>query len=500
MNSSTKIIFAIIFVATTLQANAHLTWFSEEDTNSKDYQGVMLPESWNLNVSGEVIARHESWDWFGDTTDSYDFQFQRSRLNLDLQADSFELFVQPQWVSMWNLPDDAVSTPPAGPSGMGALYYAHNGDTTLNSIGLHQAYLQFKKLLNSDTKLTLGRMTYDGIDYRNKEDGQKFNNLKNMRLADRLLSSFEWAAFARSFDGLRAETSLYDTYLTASWFYPTESGWERNFNETMEDVRIATLGLTLPKGKFLENAEISVFFNNYKDERECTQRIDNSGISLVDETDIDIHVLGAHLVSIQKAGAGQWDYLVWGAYEWGDWYELDHKAYAFTAETGYQWVKSPWKPWVRVGYFIGSGDGDAGDGNHETFFQLTPGTRKYQLFPYYDLQNNESLYLQTFLFPTSKLKIRLDFAINSLSESEDRWYMGTGATQEAGNIFGYLGRPSGGSDDLSKEASITLMYQYREHLSFEAFYAHSWAGNVIENIYPESSDADYFFIQTSFKF
>lgn len=78
--------------------------------------------------------------------------------------------------------------------------------------------------------------------------------------------------------------------------------------------------------------------------------------------------------------------------------------------------------------------------------------------------------------------------------------MGTGTTQESGDIFGYLGRPSGGDSELSQELSVMVNYQYSEHLSFNFFYAHVWGGDVIENIYASDSEADYGSIEATLKF
>jgi len=464
-------------------------------------RGLTLYESDSAKVvaSGEMLVRSESWDWFGDTGDAYSFAFQRTRLNLSAKAGNIELFAQPQYISMWNLPDDA-SPAGKGPSGMGALYYAHNGEDNPDSAGFHQAWVRLNGL-PLEGSIQLGRMTYaSGLEHMNNADGMKFNALKDMRLGDRLVSSFEWSAFARAFDGVRIEGKLPGGLpLTLSWFYPTQGGWEKDFNDSMEDVRLASLAITAPKGFLLPDAEIGFFTHNYRDERACTQRVDNSGIS-TGRADIDVTAIGVHLVGIRPTGGNQWDYLLWGVYETGDWYELEHSAYAFAAETGFQWMQVPMKPWLRVGYFLGSGDDDPSDGDHETFFQLIPGTRKYQLFPYYDLQNNESFYAQLILAPHKDVKIRFDYALNRLAERADRWYMGTGATQKKGNVFGYIGRSSGGDSNLSQEASVMLSYTYNKHLDINIFYAHIWGGDVIENIYADDKDADYFSVEATLKF
>lgn len=162
-------------------------------------------------------------------------------------------------------------------------------------------------------------------------DGVKINALKNMRLGDRLLSSFEWSAFARAFDGVQLDGRLGEGLpLTVSWLYPTQGGWEQDFNETMDDVRVATVAITAAKDRYIPGGELGLFFHAYNDTRPCNQRGDNSGTTLATEADIDVYVTGAHLLGVAPLAGGQWDYLLWGTVPWGDSYELDHSAYAMS--------------------------------------------------------------------------------------------------------------------------------------------------------------------------
>lgn len=470
-----------------------------EPAQARDSGVLYRSDSVRIVASGDALIRSESWDWFGDHGDDYSFAFQRTRVSLSATTPLISALVQPQYVSMWNLPETA-SPAGRGPSGIGALYHAHNREPNPHSFGFHQAWVRLNGL-PGETSIQLGRMPYaSGLEHVRPEDGVKFNILKDMRLGDRLISSFEWAAFARAFDGVRIDTEMPGKLpLSLAWLYPTQGGWEKDFNRGMEDVRLLSFALTAPKGRFLPDTEIGLFIHNYRDSRSCSQRVDNSGITSP-ESDLNITAVGAHLLGIQPLNQIQWDYLIWTTWETGDWYEQDHSAYTLSVETGIQWTQAPAKPWLRIGAFLGSGDSNPLDSTHETFFQLIPGTRKYQLFPYYDLQNNRSFYSQLILSPHQRLKIRLDYAVNYLSQYEDLWYMGTGATQNTGNIFGYVGRKSGGHDQLSNEASITLTLIPAKPFNINLFYAHVWGGDAIRNTYPENGDADYFSIEATFNF
>ena len=82
---------------------------------------------------------------------------------------------------------------------------------------------------------------------------------------------------------------------------------------------------------------------------------------------------------------------------------LDHRANALAAEGGYQLANVALKPWLRTGYFLGSGDRNPSDATHETFFQELPTPRPFARFPLYNLMNNEDGFAQLTLTPHRKL-------------------------------------------------------------------------------------------------
>jgi len=402
---------------------------------------------------------------------------------------------------MFGLPDDAVSPSPRGPLGMGGLYYLHNEERNPYKIGVHQAYVQFQNIFNQDILLKVGRFEYcDGLETLSKADGKKFNAVKKMRLADRLISSFGWSAFGRSFDGGLFSYDNDKINLTSSFFYPTQGGWEKDMDNTIEDIKISTVTLTAKREVLLPGAEIASFYYNYKDSRDVTQRVDNVSSVSADGVAIDIHMVGGHLLGVYDLGPGQLDILAWGGAQFGNWYELDHKAYAVSGEVGYQLTKAPWKPWLRMGYFIGSGDDNAGDSDHGTFFQMAPGTRKYQLLPFCDLMNTQDLFFQIITKPLKKLTLRTDYHFIWLTESEDKWYMGSGPTQEEGSVFGYLARPTNGEDALAQELDVILNYAVNPQLSLAFSYSHVFGKDVIKEIYGLDENADYVSLEMKLEF
>jgi len=456
-----------------------------------------------LTFGGTVFGRHAYWNWFeGPSGDNgYNYQFQRTRLHLKYSSTGWTALIEPQYVTMWGVPDDAFKTPPEGPLGMGGLYYYHNDDTTPQDIGIHQAYLLLHPSGNP-LQCKLGRLEYsDGLEVFEKSDGQHFNMLKTMRLGDRMISPFGWSAFGRSFDGGVVQYDNEALNGTASFFYPTQGGWEEDVDTTIDDIGIGTFTLTTKKDAFIRGMEVAGFYYNYQDDRNINQRVDNQPLPKPSKgVDIDIHMVGGHAVGIYAVGPGQVDILFWGGYQFGDWYELDQRAFAFTGEAGYQFTEVYAKPWFRLGYYVGSGDGDPTDGDHETFFQMAPGTRKYNLLPYCDLMNTEDIFLQLITYPAKNLMVRADYHFLQLNEADDLWYMGSGPTQESGDVFGYLGRPTHGNDDLSQEFDLLVNYKLNPHLTLLGSYSHIFGDDVVEGVYTEDSDADYAAVALSFEF
>ncbi len=451
-----------------------------------------------LAVDAELLGRVETWDWFGTADSDSTYAFSRLRVSASYRVGAWDFALQPQFLAFTGLPDDAFHSAPLGPSGMGALYYQHNGSTSPESAGLREAFVRWTQP-GRGWRVQLGRFAYaSGVEHLAPADSEKFNKLKQLRLADRLISTFDWSAFGRSFDGAQVRyTAARGPALTAAWMMPTEGGWDRDFNRPLPEVRIAAATLTLPKDTFVPGGEVALFGYRYRDTRHTSQRIDNTSRSAA-RADLDILTFGAHIVGLRTLGPGQWDYLAWGAVQTGDWYEQRHRAAIVALETGYQWTDLPGKPWLRLGGHHATGDDNPADGEHGTFFQLAPGTRKYQLFPYYNFQNTQGAFVQLFLAPTPRLTLRLDLAANRLTEAADRWYMGSGPTQDDG-VFGYVARPTGGSRDLGQDAFLTVSYRATKHLRLELFYGRAWGSAVIAALYG-NADAGFGSLELAYTF
>ncbi|HEX2202933.1 MAG TPA: alginate export family protein [Longimicrobium sp.] len=201
-----------------------------------------------------------------------------------------------------------------------------------------------------------------------------------------------------------------------------------------------------------------------------------------DDDDVSVTTVGAHLVHVFRTGAGDEDVLLWGALQGGAWESLDHRAGAFAAEAGLQPRLPALRPWLRAGYFQSSGDDDAADGEHGTFFQVLPTLRIYARFPFYNLMNVRDAFATLVLRPDPRVTVRGDAHALRLSERADLWYSGGGAFED--ETFGYAGRPSGGSDDLATLFDVGADFRLTSYITLSGYLGVARGGEVIEAIYP----------------
>jgi len=420
-----------------------------------------IGEHWR--ITGSVRGRLEYWNFFDPTPlplgneNEYGFWAIQLRLGLLYKVTHLEAFVQGQWTHFLSLPDDASARSPQGDLGLGATYFAHTQDRDEGKIFLKQAYLRVKDLPLQGPSLKLGRFEYsDGLEVLRGDPTLDW--LKQARLGGRLIGPFGFSHVTRSFDGLEFAYDAPAWNLTALASRPTQGGFEPAAEDEISSIDLLAVTLTWKNFPLLPIGEGRLFFITYQDDRNVP-KVDNrpGPLKQADKEDIAVSTLGGHVIGASPLGPGKGDLLLWGVYQFGDWGTLDHRAWAVAAEAGYQVLQLPWRPWLRVGYFRGSGDSDPTDGDHETFFQILPTVRSYALFPFYNLMNLQDLFFQVILKPLDKLFVRADLHWLWLSEKADLWYAGSGATRRGGTINGFAGRPSFGSNELARVVDVTLL-------------------------------------------
>jgi hypothetical protein len=240
--------------------------------------------------------------------------------------------------------------------------------------------------------------------------------------------------------------------------------------------------VAIKPGRALRHTELQLFAYRYDDDRDVRARPDNTGRA-APVVDVGITSFGGALVGSYPGQAGQWDALLWGAGQTGHWFEQPHRAYSVAAEAGYQWTSAAGRPWVRAGVLRASGDDDPADDRHATFFQMLPTVRRYSLTATYSQMNLSDVFAQVMVRPADTVNIRADVHRLSLATARDRWYYGSGATQESGTLFGYAVRPSNGASRLGHVFETSADYAAHKHLSVNGYAGAFRGGDVVRRAF-----------------
>lgn len=452
-------------------------------------------ESLKVTVSERV--RFESWDWFDSAAadGSYGFLASQLRLGLSQQKKQWSWQVELEQPTLLGLPENAIAPAPQGQFGLGASYFAAN-DSQRNAAGvfLKQAFVRFQ-LQSIASSVRLGRFEFvDGAETSPQDP--TLAALKRERIAHRLIGNFAFSHVGRSMDGVQFVRVTGATNLTFLAARATEGVFQLDGNGEL-DVDVLYGALTRSRGR-PQAGEWRIFALHYHDGRRAL-KTDNrpAAVRTADTSNIRITTLGAHYVDTLAVAGGKADVLLWGAAQFGDWGVQRHRAGAISAEVGYQPNWETLKPWIRLGYFRSSGDGDPADDVHSTFFQALPTPRVYARFPFYNLMNSEDFFAQLWLRPRPRLTLRSEVHGLRLSHRNDLWYLGGGAFQQ--NSFGYVGRPSGGSRSLATFADVSADYQVSKQFTLSGYLGVALGRGVISSTYPDGGNARLSYVELTWR-
>ena len=451
-----------------------------------------------LKVTFQVRLRLESWDWFHTPLADGNYQFFASqvRVGIGQERKKWDWQLELEQPTLLGLPGDAIAPAPQGQLGLGASYFAANhSERNTAGIFLKQGYVRFKGLGgDAASRLRLGRFEFvDGAETAPKD--ATLAALKRDRIAHRLLGNFGFSHVGRSFDGLEYARSTPAANLTLMAGRATHGVFETNGNLDLDvDVIYGAYTRTVHKKA---TGEWRAFVLHYHDGR-GELKLDNRPLaaSLADHANIRLTTVGGHYLDTLPVGRGQADVLLWGAWQFGDWGVLTHSAGAGAVEAGYQ-PKWKLRPWLRLGYFRSSGDGNPADRNHNTFFQILPTPRIYARFPFYNLMNNADAFAELILRPHAKVTLRSDLHWLRLGNSRDLWYLGGGAFQD-GN-FGYAGRPSGGHDSLATVADLSADWKINHQFSLTAYLGGAFSRRVIAASYPQAGSGRFSYLELNWR-
>ncbi|MBI2149883.1 MAG: alginate export family protein [Acidobacteria bacterium] len=350
---------------------------------------------------------------------------------------------------------------------------------------------------NDSNSLRFGRFEFvDGTETTPPDE--TLAALKRDRIAHRLIGNFAWSHVGRSLDGGQYVYNKPKTNLTMTAGRPTRGVFQVDGWGDL-DIGLASVALTkqLPLKK--SAGEWRVFAIQYHDWRSVL-KTDNRALPTRgnDRGNVRVTTFGGHYVhAFNTASAGKFDLLFWGALQTGRWGVLDHRAGSGVVEAGYQPPIRVLKPWFRAGYAYGSGDGDAGDGDHNTFFQILPTPRIYARLPFYNMMNNEDAFGEVTVRPHQKVSIKGAVHWLRLAKRNDLWYQGGGAYQPW--TFGYAGRPSNGNRSLANVYDVGAEVQANANLAVGIYYADAEGKSVTSSIYPNGKHARLGYVELRYR-
>ena len=452
-----------------------------------------------FSVSVYDRARVNAWQWFAAPPESETYGYLENLLRIGiaqrLQHWDWQLEVAQPSV-LW-APDNAVSPITAqGQLGLGATYYASNSNNgNAAAAFFKQGFLRYH-FNGTDKNVRLGRFEFiDGQEMQPKNATIAW--LQANRITHRLIGNFGFSTAQRSFDGADAHFGSSSWNITGFAARADQGVFNMNGNPELNvDLQYLAFTQTAAKQHVLWRA----FALGYHDGRTGITKTDNRALAVraKDHGNIRIGTYGGDLLAAVPVGAGQLDFLFWGAVQNGSWGKLDHSANAVALEGGYKFSKAAPSPWLRAGWFRGSGDKNSADNTHGTFFQVLPTPRIYARMPFYNLMNSTDSFIQVAEKPVGKLALRTDLHWLQLTSGKDLWYLGGGAYDN--KVFGYQGRPGNNSTSFASMFDMSADWQTTKNIGLNFYYAHAWGKQVIEKIYPANHDAQYGYAELVYRF
>lgn len=456
------------------------------------------PTSTPVTLSVYLRERTNATQWFAATPNPevYGHQDSLLRLGIAQRIKAWDYMAELGQSAELALPTDAVSPISAqGQFGLGGTYYASNSNNQYPAAAsLRQGYVRYHFKGDADT-LRIGRFEFfEGQEITQKSSALAW--LQTNRVAQRLVGNFGYSNAQRSFDGIEGRVGGKDWNLTAFGGRAIQGVFNMNANPEL-NVDLQYLGYTRMLAK--QHVIVRGFGIGYHDGRTGLTKTDNrpAAARALDHKNIRIGTYGGDLVAAIPAAGNTFDFVLWGAGQFGSWGLIDHRAGAVAVEGGLRMDSLRTTPWLRGGYWRSTGDNNNTDGVHNTFFQIAPTPRVYARFPFYNLMNSTDSFVQLIDRPSKALEMRSDLHFLKLTAPTDFWYQGGGAFDN--KVFGFTGRPGSGSGSFSSLYDLSADYTVSPHILLAAYYAHAFGKTVIANIYTTNRNSNYGYFELTYR-
>lgn len=462
-------------------------------------QRTSLADAGRLPFSISVYdrTRIDAVQWFSALPNSETYGYLESlvRIGIAQQKNAYDWQLELTQPSELLLPNDAVSPITAqGQLGLGGTYYASNNNNTENAAaGFKQGFLRLHGP-TPGSSLRFGRFEF----FEGQETTPKLKDLQYLqtnRIAQRLVGNFGFTSGQRSFDGVDGHYRGKTWDLTAMAARADQGVYNMNVNPEL-NVDLQYLAYT--KHDFSDHLLWRVFAMDYHDGRTGIAKTDNRALAIrqADHKNVRLGSYGSDFMTSIPAVGGAFDLLAWGVLQNGNWGELTHRAGAIAVEGGYHATQLPTAPWLRGGMLRSTGDNNARDDKHNTFFQVLPTPRVYSRFPFYNMMNSKDQFVQILDKPAKKLDVRTDLHFLQLTSKNDLWYQGGGAFDN--KVFGFTGRPADLHSSFASVYDVSADYPINKTLALSTYYAHAWGKSVIASIYPTDRSAQFGYIEMTY--
>ena len=437
-------------------------------------------------------TRTDAWDWFGAPPyqNSYAYVQTLQRLGLKQHLQRWDWELELSQPSVLNAPNDSVSPVTAqGQLGLGGTYYASNGNNSYPAAAFFKQ--GFARFDGEDKNLRVGRFEFfDGDETKPKDSTLAW--LQANRVSSRLISNFGFTNAQRSLDGLDGQLQLGTWNITAMAARSDQGVFNMNGNPEL-NVDVQYLALTHQDAH--DHLLWRAFAIGYHDGRTGVVKTDNRTLPArtADHANIRIGTYGGNLTAVIPAGTGQFDFLFWGAVQNGQWGALDHRAGAAAVEGGYRFGMQAAAPWLRGGWWRATGDNNASDGTHNTFFQVLPTPRLYARLPFYNLMNSTDEFVQIMEKPAKRISLRSDLHWLQLTSGKDFWYAGGGAFDN--KVFGFSAHPGNGHTSLASVPDISADFTATRNINVNFYYAYAQGKTVVAAIYPTDRNMQFGYVE-----
>jgi hypothetical protein len=337
---------------------------------------------------------------------------------------------------------------------------------------------------------------------------------------ERLIGPGDWNNFARTFDAGKLVWSIVPGKTTASFFVSSVvnikgtalgDGWEfdeSSGNDIFSGVYVTT---KLDKTSVLDG----YLLWRGKKHNDPIYTAPTPTIPAPARTaaayDIGQHIftLGTRYVRPPKEGALDAEFE--GAWQWGNVNRqttaatgpyagstptLDQQAWAIHTLVGYTPTGLPGKLRLDLEYNVASGDTDRTDDTNGSFMTLFPSGHKwYGFMDVIGWKNLREFVATARLVPLPKTTVRIDYHDFSLYSSQDAWYRKNGvATVRPLNAAARNAPRS-----VGEELDLTLGWTPQPWVAVDLGWSRFFAGSYLSAT-GASSDADFFYLQTTLKF